>query len=141
MSEEICARPLHLHTVESLCADLISGRPIGVGKENLPHTLNSPVSRSILNWYRQNRTKWPGNVMEPDIEALVDAALEDPPKLNVPGGSTAGDKKRLRLVKVEAHQFGGLHSRRSSAGDSKNFVFEPTQAITLFEGWNASGKT
>src|ERR1035437_8199299 len=141
MPEEISARPLHLHTVESLCADLISGRAVGVGKENVAHMLGSSASRSILNWYWQNRTKWPSNVLERDIEALVDAAAVEPPNLNVPGGAAAGDKRRLRLVKIEVHQFGGLHACRSSAGASENFIFEPTRDITLFEGWNGSGKT
>ena len=141
MSEEVPVRPLYLHTVESLCADLISGRAVGVGKENVALVLGSSASRSILNWYRQNRTKWPGNVMERDIEALVDAAAMAPPNLNDLAGTSKGDKRRLRLKKIEAHQFGGLHACRSSAGASDNFIFEPTRAITLFEGWNGSGKT
>jgi predicted ATPase len=79
--------------------------------------------------------------MERDIEALVDAAALEPPNLNAQGGAAAVDKRRLRLVKIEVHQFGGLHACRSTVGASKNFIFEPTKAITLFEGWNGSGKT
>lgn len=141
MTEEFAARPLHLHTVESVCADLISGRPVGVGVENTSYKLESASSRSILEWYRVNRGKWAGNVMGGDIEAIVNAAAIDPPELATTAPSAEPVKRRLELFKVEAHRFGGLHAYGTSVQAPNNFVFEPSQPITLFEGWNGSGKT
>ena len=66
-------RPLHLHTIQTLCAELISGRAIGVGKENASFRLSSNEARSILNWYSRNRQKWSGNVMAADVEAIIDS--------------------------------------------------------------------
>ena len=42
---------------------------------------------------------------------------------------------------MEAHRFGGLHSYVSPDEPPDNFIFEPKKPITLFEGWNGSGKT
>ena len=44
-------RSLHLHTLDSLCADLISAREVGVGKDDTSFTLNSVAARAVLNWY------------------------------------------------------------------------------------------
>ena len=38
------SRPLHLHTLESLCADLVSGRPILVGTTEEELVLVDPAS-------------------------------------------------------------------------------------------------
>ncbi|MGJ5820249.1 AAA family ATPase [Paludibaculum fermentans] len=141
MTETDPLRPLHLHTIDSLCADLISGRAIGVGKQNLAHSLNSAASRSILNWYRQNRSKWESNVMERDVELVAEAAAGTPPTLAALGGPVQAKAHRLRLTRIEAHQFGGLHACSSKSEIPANFLFEPSKPITLFEGWNGSGKT
>ncbi|WP_321472154.1 AAA family ATPase [uncultured Paludibaculum sp.] len=141
MSHENLVRPLHLHTIDSLCADLISGRPIAAGKQNDTHSLGSAASRAILNWYRINRSKWASNVMERDVESIVDAATSQPPILAAEGSDASHSPHRLRLAKMEAHQFGGLHAISSKSDVPTNFVFEPTKLITLFEGWNGSGKT
>lgn len=74
------ARPLHLHTVESVCTDLIGGRAISVGTEGKIHSLASETSRAVLNWYFTNRTKWAGNVAVADVDAVVDAAKIKPPE-------------------------------------------------------------
>lgn len=67
------ARSLHLHTLDSLCSDLISGRPIGVGKDDTNFTLKSEAARAVLNWYYGHKAKWAGRVMETDVDAIVDS--------------------------------------------------------------------
>ena len=141
MVKEIQARPLHLHTVESLCSDLISGRPVGVGKQNTDYRLESTVSRSILEWYRANRDRWAGNVRREDIEAIVDAVGKAPPEVSATNVEGREVKRRLKLARLEAHRFGGLHAYGTPNAAPDNFVFEPSRPMTLFEGWNGSGKT
>lgn len=141
MTNEFETRPLHLHTVESLCSDLISGRPVGVGKQNTDYRLKSTISRSILAWYRTNRGLWAGNVRKEDVEAIVDAIEKEPPELTATAAARSEVKRRLKLVRLEAHRFGGLHAYGTPNNAPENFIFEPSQPITLFEGWNGSGKT
>ncbi len=142
MLDEPTVRPLHLHTIESLCAELVSGRPVGVGAENNSYALKSKTSRSILAWYRNNRAKWAGNVMRGDVDAIVDAAAVEPPNLASTTGTAAhSPNRKLTLRKIEAHRFGGLHAYGTRARAPENFLFGPKQSITLFEGWNGSGKT
>jgi len=76
-------RPLHLHTVESLCADLISGRAVLVGTDNKSYSLTSESARSVLGWYFKNRAKWGGNVSASDMEAITDAAQKSPKKFPI----------------------------------------------------------
>ena len=141
MTNEFETRPLHLHTVESVCSDLISGRPVGVGKQNTDYRLESTISRSILAWYRANRGRWAGNVRREDVEAIVDAIEKEPPELSATAVARSEIKRRLKLVRLEAHRFGGLHAYGTPNHAPENFVFEPSRPITLFEGWNGSGKT
>ncbi|MGJ5075070.1 ATP-binding protein [Bradyrhizobium oligotrophicum] len=134
-------RPLYLHTVESLCADLISGRPVLVGADNKNHSLSSESARSALGWYFKNRSKWGGNVAVADLEAITDAAQTKPIEIPDKGSEAQGAKRSLTLVKAEAHRFGGLHGYSDNGRDPETFVFEPTKALTVLEGWNGSGKT
>jgi hypothetical protein len=135
------ARPLHLHTVETLCTDLICGQSIAVGSSGELYALADKPSRSILNWYRQNRNKWAKNVAAADIETIINTTATEPPKLAGIVALRSDKKKNLTLVKIEAHRFGGL-SAYSDAGEAPdNFVLEITKPIMLLEGWNGSGKT
>jgi energy-coupling factor transporter ATP-binding protein EcfA2 len=134
-------RPLHLHTLESLCADLISARPVGVGKENTPFLLSTTNARSVLAWYYNNRTKWVGNVMTPDVEAIVDSIAKPTPDIPSIGGPTGHVVKHYTLIKVEAHQFAGLHHPGTATNIPSNFEYEFKSDITMFEGFNGCGKT
>lgn len=134
-------RPLHLHTVESLCADLISGRAILVGTDNKVHRLTSESARSVLGWYFKHRAKWAGNVAIADIEAITDAAQTKSVEIPDNGASGQGTKRSLTLVKLEAHRFGGLHGYNDKGRVPETFVFEPAKPLTILEGWNGSGKT
>jgi hypothetical protein len=39
------------------------------------------------------------------------------------------------------HRFAGLHAYGKATEVPADFIFEPEKPITLFEGWNGSGKT
>lgn len=134
-------RSLHLHTLDSVCADLISARPIGVGKDDAPFLLQSDAARSTLNWYYGHKGKWAGNVMVADVDAIVDCVATAPnalPEATL-GLSQAGS--RYTLISVCAHQFGGLHHCGSSTSKPDDFFFEFGSGSTLFEGFNGCGKT
>jgi hypothetical protein len=135
------SRPLHLQTIDSLFAELISGTSVSVGEANAEFCLDNIYSRAILNWYRLNRTKWTGNVMGPDVEALVTAMLTTPLALPIPDIVTPQAGRRLILAKVVAHRFAGVHSYGTADAPPPDFVFEPRAPITLFDGWNGAGKT
>jgi hypothetical protein len=135
------ARPLHLQTIESLFAELIGGAAISVGDAGETFSLASLESRAILNWYRVNRAKWSGNVLAPDVEAVVDALSAKLPTLPVPAVAGSGKKHQLRLIKLVVHRFAGIHNYGTPTEPPEDFVFEPKQNITLFEGCNGAGKT
>ena len=135
------ARPLHLHTVESVCSDLIGGRAIAVGAEGVTHSLDKEAARAVLAWYSKNRLKWGGNVVVADAEAVVDASKIKPPSVSEPTATTERERRCLVLTKIEAHRFGGLHAFSDNGRSPESFVFEPSKPITLLEGWNGSGKT
>jgi predicted ATPase len=134
-------RPLHLQTIDSLFAELIGGGKVLVGENGETFGLESPDSRAIVNWYRVNRSKWAGNVMTPDVEAIASALLAPIPSLAIPELGTIGTQRRLRLTKLVAHRFGGIHAYGTFEAPPDDFVFEPREPITLFEGWNGAGKT
>jgi hypothetical protein len=134
-------RALHLHTVDSLCGDLISGRPVGVGPENEEFSLSEPA-RAALDWYRRNPRKWTANVSQTDANALVDATAVAPPVLPGVAGRMAGaPARRLTLKRLTAHRFAGLHTFGLPSEAPPNFTFEFQSLLTLFEGLNGSGKT
>jgi AAA domain len=134
-------RALHLHTVDSLCGDLISGRPVGVGPENEEFSLSEPA-RAALDWYRRNPRKWTANVSQTDANALVDATAVAPPVLpGVAGRMVGAPARRLTLKRLTAHRFAGLHTFGLPSEAPPNFTFEFQSLLTLFEGLNGSGKT
>jgi hypothetical protein len=135
------SRPLHLQTIDSLFAELIIGSSVSVGEDNTQFRFDNTDSRAILNWYRLNRTKWAGNVMATDVEAMVSAAPIAPPTLPIPDIVIPKAGRRLRLAKVVAHRFAGVHAYGTAEAPPEDFVFEPREPITLFDGWNGAGKT
>lgn len=134
-------RALHLHTIDSLCADLISIRPIGVGKDDAPFQLASDAARSVLNWYYGHKNKWAGNVQSTDVEAIVDCIAKPPDSIPEAILPSPQEKKRYTLVSIRAHQFGGLHRGGSSKVKPEDFIFSFGPGVTMFEGFNGCGKT
>ena len=100
-------------------------------------------TRSALEWYRKKGTAaWTTNVSAVTCEDLVDAILLVPPELAaLPARPPNAKKRRLKLKRLEAHRFAGLHKFGTPDAAPANYVHEFTSPLTLFEGRNGSGKT
>ncbi|WP_271619430.1 ATP-binding protein [Bradyrhizobium sp. CCBAU 51745] len=141
MNENFPARDIHLLTIDSLLADLVGGRAVTVAAGN-KFSIGSDDARVILDWYRRNRGMWASKLSTDDIEAIVDVIGTTPAAFElVPDHEPAHTIKVLRLVKIVAHRFAGLHAYGRSLEPPDTFTFEPSKAVTLFEGANGSGKT
>jgi hypothetical protein len=133
-------RQLHLLTTDILLTDLISGGHISCN-DLQTFNLDNVEARKILNWYKNNRPKWANNLQAQDCEAMIDALGSELPPQSSQQSYNQPTNKRLRLAKLTAHRFAGLHAYGSTDNQPAHFVFEPEKPITLFEGWNGSGKT
>lgn len=136
-------KPLHLHTLDSVCADLVSGLPIAVGSDGTLYSLPDDYTRSALQWYRKRgAANWSSSVTAQHGEQLVDSIFEIPPILPTPPANAANaNYRKLRLQKIEIHRFAGVHKFGTPAKAPTNYVHEFSKPITLFEGFNGSGKT
>jgi len=135
------ARDIHLLTTDALLADLIGGRAVAV-RDGERLSISSDDARAVLDWYRRNAGKWAGNLNAGDAEAIVDAVGTPPPTIEPVADTAAASLVRtLRLVKVVAHRFAGLHAYGRSTEPPETFAFAPAKPMTLFEGFNGSGKT
>lgn len=136
------SRSLHLHTLDSLIADLVSGRPVQTGAGER-FVLPDERTRSALEWYRKKgAAAWTANVSAANGEDLVDAILLAPLELPaLPARPANAKSRRLKLKKLEAHRFAGLHKFGTPDAAPPNYVHEFTSPLTLFEGRNGSGKT
>jgi hypothetical protein len=139
---ESAPRRLHLHTLDSLLADLVSGRAVSVG-DGATFVLPDDRTRSALQWYRKRgSTNWPANVTAAHGEELVDAIKLEPPEVPaLPARPGNASKRRLTLVKLQAHRFAGLHKFGTPAAPPPDYTFDFSVPLTLFEGRNGSGKT
>jgi hypothetical protein len=92
------ARSLHLHTLDSLIADLVSGRPVQTS-ENEQFVLADDRTRSALEWYRKKGPyAWTANVTMQHGEDLVDAIQKPPVALPaLPARAANANSRRLRL--------------------------------------------
>lgn len=135
-------RSLYLHTLDSLIADLVSGRPIETTAEGR-FVLSDERTRSALEWYRKKGVAaWTASVSAANAEDLVDAIVLPPPELPaLPARSANAKKRRLKLKRLEAHRFAGLHKFGTPDAAPANYVHEFITPLTLFEGRNGSGKT
>ncbi len=135
-------RSLHLHTLDSLIVDLVSGRPVQTSTRGC-FVLSSERTRSALEWYRKKGAAgWTANVSGQHADDLVATILREPPDLPArPARPANANSRRLRLKKLEAHRFAGLHKFGTPAAAPENYVHEFTKPLTLFEGRNGSGKT
>ena len=142
MADETAApRDIHLLTIDALLADLIGGRAVALGRgEEL--ALASDDARAVLDWYRRNRSKWQSNLSAIDTDAIINVIGTPPPIIEAesdPGNIHS--VRLLRLVRVEAHRFAGLHAYGRANSPPDSFVFAPSKPVTLMEGVNGSGKT
>lgn len=135
-------RSLHLHTLDSLIADLVSGRSVERDRGQR-FALPDEPTRSALEWYRRKgAAAWTANVSAANGEDLVDAILLAPRELPaLPARPANAKSRRLKLKKLEAHRFAGLHKFGTPDAAPASYVHEFTSSLTLFEGRNGSGKT
>ncbi len=142
MSESTQATPLILHTLETLCTELVSGRAVLLDDEGSEFRLTSPEARSIFDWYRRNENKWAGNVYKQDVEALVDQLEKTPPEL-LESINTDQSLQRpiIHLKSVRVHRFAGIHRYGEPEQPPDDFEFEFEKPLTLIEGVNGAGKT
>lgn len=139
--EPLSPRGIHLLTIDALLAELVGGRPVELdGGDKLE--LASDDARGVLDWYRRNRAKWQANLSAADTDAIIDVIGTPPPTLEAQSeAGSAHTVRLLRLAKVEAHRFAGLHAFGRTSAPPTSFVFEPVKPVTLLEGVNGSGKT
>ncbi|WP_161532584.1 ATP-binding protein [Bradyrhizobium sp. LCT2] len=135
-------RALHLHTLASLIADLISGRSVSI-RGGKTFALPDERTRSALEWYRKRGSAaWTANVSATHAEDLVDSILLKPPQPPpLPARPANANCRRLRLKRVEAHRFAGLHKFGTPGTAPENYIHEFSSSLTLLEGRNGSGKT
>lgn len=136
------ARALHLHTIDSLVADLIAGTPVLIESGRV-FSLPDAATRSALGWYQgRGPAAWSADARTPHVEELVDAISKPPPAVKaLPSRPVNANNRRLRLKRMEAHRFAGLHKFGTPDAAPENYVHEFSSPITLFEGRNGSGKT
>jgi hypothetical protein len=136
------SRPLHLHTLDSLIADLVSGRPVQTSA-GARFVLPDERTRSALDWYRRKGSAgWTASVSAQHGEDLIDTILQKPPALPaLPARPANANRRRVLLKRLEAHRFAGLHKFGTPEAAPENYVHEFTSPLTLFEGRNGSGKT
>lgn len=136
---------LYLHTLETLCKELVSGRAVIVDEEGDEFRLTSSESRSILNWYWNNRTKWARwaqRNMKQDVEAAADQVDKKPPNFAPTELRKEEEKKdRIYLKKLRAHRFAGIHRYGTPEAAPEDFEFDFEKGLTLIEGENGAGKT
>lgn len=136
------SRALHLHTLTSLITDLVSGRSVSI-RGGKTFVLPDERTRSALEWYRKrDSAAWTANVSASHAENLVDSILLNPPQpAPLPARPANANCRRLRLKKVEAHRFAGLHKFGTPGAAPANYIHEFRSSLTLLEGRNGSGKT
>lgn len=134
---------LYLHTLKTLCEELVSGRAIIIDDEGKEFRLKTPEARSIFDWYRKNPTKWTANVMKQDVEDLVDQLEKIPPELpkNIYASQSGSSPKRIHLKSVRTHRFAGIQRYGQPHQPPEDFYFEFEKPLTLIEGMNGAGKT
>jgi hypothetical protein len=133
--------PLEIHTLDSLCDELVSGRSVYLG-DGTEISFGSLDTRTIFCWYVENRKKWTGHNRKEDVEDIVNRLGRHVPKKPVvvrPAG--ARGNRCLHLRSIRAHRFGGIHKYGHVNQPPKDFEYTFEKAITLVEGMNGSGKT
>ena len=109
MNELDTSTPLDIHTLTSLCDELTSGRPLRIGTDGERFELSENSSRSIFQWYRQNRSKWRGNVRRDDVLAIAERIRYLPVEVpRIEEESSKTGNRLLHVRHVTAHSFGGI---------------------------------
>ena len=142
MTNSTSAPPLHVHNLESLCVELVSGRSVPIDDEGNSFELPSPETRLVFDWYRKNTQKWAKNVAKADLETLADQLEKTPPELpSIAVATEDQNRPYIHLKSVLVHRFAGIHWYGSPEQAPENFEFEIEKPLTLIEGMNGAGKT
>lgn len=131
------------YDVDSLLAALINGEEVGVGSDGETFSLPKESQRKALQFYSRQKETWQGNVGAREVDDLLKALEEDlpAPELTAPG-LDAKNKSNLRLAKIEAHRFGGLHAHCDAEGRAPPiFEFDLDYPLVVIEGFNGAGKS
>ncbi|MEJ2700915.1 MAG: ATP-binding protein [Sedimentisphaerales bacterium] len=133
--------PLYAHTIESLCNELVSGRPVPI-EDGEEFKFDSLEVRAVFSWYVDNKPKWSGVNKALDVEQIVDYLTVLPPKKPIQTRTVSGQGGRcLHLGKIVAHRFAGIHRYGTLTKAPEDFEYSFEKPITLIEGKNGSGKT
>jgi len=134
--------PVYIHTLDTLCDELVSGRAIAVDDAGDTLRFEHPKTRSVFDWYRKNRMKWGQRNRKEDVEAIVGELDSEPPEcppLEIP--DVAKKPRTLHLKSVRIRRFGGVHRYGAATNPPKEFCLEFNEPIMVIEGKNGSGKT
>ncbi len=133
--------PLYVHTLETLCKELISGRSV-TDDDDKEFKLKSDESRTILNWYWKNKSKWNQRNRKEDVEAIVDELKKTAPTFpNSQMADVSKGTRRLYLKSMRAHRFGGIHRYGTPDEAPDDFEHQFNRGLTAIEGANGAGKT
>ena len=136
------ATPLYIHTLETLCKELISGRGLIIDEQDNEFRLSSSESRTILNWYWNNRSKWAQRNRKEDVEAIADQLEIEPPVFPIAKIAEEGQEtRRIYLKTMRVHRFAGIHQYGTPEKPPEDFEFDFDKGLTLIEGQNGAGKT
>ena len=97
---------LVIHTLETLCDELVSVRAVSIDEEGTLFQFTTSHERSVFEWYRRHREKWNRNVMKPDVESIADAIKNSRPDISSQLIDDQGQEKKIyKLKSVLAHNF------------------------------------
>ncbi len=94
MSDSVEPMTLHVHTLNTICDELVSGRAVLIDDGGEEFRFSSTGTRSLFDWYRRNRDKWAKNVMKTDAETLADQLGKEPPE--PPATAATSDRQQRR---------------------------------------------
>ncbi len=137
---------LLVHTLDTLCNELVSGRGVELQRAGQVVRLDSVDARAVFDWYRRNRVKWGGQNRKEDVEAMAGEVDKEPPTL--PALKTRDTSKPAEIVylkRIRAHRFAGIHRYGTLDQPPPDFELEFENAgspgVWIIEGSNAAGKT
>ncbi len=141
MSRSDDVTPLSSHTLDSLCAELLSGRAVRLD-DGSTFRLQTQDAVAAFDWYNSNRIKWGRSVAKEDVEAIVGRVGSPPPPPAAPSVVAGASRRRTLFLKsVKARRFGGIHAFGQVDEPPADFCHDFTEVLTLLEGGNGVGKT
>lgn len=142
MTNEAEVTDLEVHTLDSLCEELVSGRGVRFGENGDVIQFNSETTRSIFNWYLSNRQKWSGLNRKEDVASIVQQLEGEPPNYPQPESLSKNLKKeQWHLKKIRANEFGGIHRNEKLSEKPAVFEYDCEKKLAVFEGNNGAGKS